>query len=85
MGTIIDIPTTKKYYYRFTLSIKFVDGETEEVTCTFFGASVDSPNYLIFSDAHPDDDSDESDIPDLMVNSDNVKYLRTLKIEKVER
>lgn len=85
MDNVIGFDKKEKTYYSFDIIISYMDGTSEEIECTFFGMSVDNPRYMIFSNAHPDDTSDETDIPDLMINSDNVKSIRTVATKKLAR
>lgn len=81
---IIGFERKKKMYYRFTIQIKYIDNEEEDIECTFFGSSADNPEFLLFSNAHPDDDSELAQIPDLLINSNSVKTIRTKKIVEIE-
>lgn len=85
MDNIIEIPSTKKTFNRILIEVVFVDDTTLKIPCTSFGNSIENGNYVLFSNSHPDSDSDTADIPDFMVNSDHVKYMRTISVEKVER
>lgn len=82
---VVSLDHTKKKYYRFHVEIKYLNGDTEEVECTFFGGSLDNPQFMLFSNSHPDDQDETADIPDLMVNTRNVLRIKTLSIEEVDR
>ena len=84
MDKIIELKHSKKTYHRFVLMLVFTDGTEYPVECTFFGTSVDNPNFMLFSNAHPDSDS-ESDIPDIMINTDTLRMIKTLEVKEVER
>lgn len=84
MDKIIELKHSKKSFFRYHLMLIFMDGTEYPVECTFFGTSVDNPNFMLFSNAHPESES-ESDIPELMVNTDNLRMIRTEKVEEVDR
>lgn len=85
MDNVVGIEHSKKKFYRFTIEVTYINGESEEVECTFFGTSIDNPDFMLFSNAHPDQGDDEADIPDLMINTKNTLRIRTIKIEEIER
>ncbi|MBT8448265.1 MAG: hypothetical protein KJO69_01160 [Gammaproteobacteria bacterium] len=82
---VVNLDHTKKKYYRFLVEIMYLNGEIEVVECTFFGGSLDNPQFMLFSNSHPDDKDETADIPDLMVNTRNVLRIKTINIEEVDR
>lgn len=82
---IVGFEKKKKVYYRFTVTINYMDDTTEDIECTFFGTSVDNPDFMLFSNAHPDAEDEKSQIPDLLINTRNVKSIRTKNVEELER
>lgn len=83
MPDVVDLKHSKKTYQRYVVRITYVNGNTEDVVCTFFGHSLDNADFMMFTNAHPD--AKEEEIPDLMVNVNNVLSFRTLDTEEVER
>lgn len=81
---VIGFEKKKKTFYRFVMTISYTNDTQEDIECTFFGTSVDNPSFMIFSNAHPENDDEDSQIPDLLINIDNVKSVRRKSIEKVE-
>lgn len=82
---IIGFDKKKKTFFRFVMTIMYMDGSEEDVECTFFGTSVDNPHFMLFSNSHPDEDDEESQVPDLLINTDNVKSIRRKSLVKIER
>lgn len=81
---IIGFEKKKKTFYRFIMTITYMDGSEEDIECTFFGTSVDNPHFMLFSNSRPDEDDDESQVPELLINTDNVKSIRKKSLEKVD-
>ena len=84
MSNIVGFERKKKMYHRFTLQIDYTDETSEEVVCTFFGTSVDNPDFMMFSNAHPDDEDEIAQVPDMLLNTQKVKTIRVLKIDGIE-
>lgn len=82
---IIQFGGKVKTFLRSTVRIKYMDSTEEDIECTFFGTSVDNPEFMIFSNAHPDSDEEADQIPELMINVRNVKSVRVIQVDKVER
>lgn len=82
---IIELAPRKEGFLRYFLEITYIDGSLEQIACTFFGSAADNPEFMLFSDADPEDNSDIAEIPDLMVNSKQVRSLRTIRVERIER
>lgn len=84
MDKIVELKHSKKTYIRFHLMLVFMDGTEYPVECTFFGTSVDNPNFMLFSNVDPAVHHDD-DIPDLMVNTDNLRMVKTIEVQEIER
>ncbi|MCP5414387.1 MAG: hypothetical protein H6961_07240 [Chromatiaceae bacterium] len=82
---VVGFEKKKKTFFRFIMTITYIDDSKEDIECTFFGTSVDNPHFMLFSNSHPNtDDDDESQVPDLLINTDNVKSIRKKSLEKVD-
>lgn len=81
---VFELKHTKKVFNRIALKVYFNDGTEEEIQCTYFGISADAPQFMIFSNSHPDS-TDETEIPEYFINIDTIKHIKTISIDQVER
>jgi hypothetical protein len=65
-----------------TMTVEFMDGTTEDVSCSFFGTSVDNDQFIIFSSA---DMEEEMVVPDVMFRIEAVKTIRLKNRFKVSK
>ena len=81
---VVGFERKKKSFYRMVMTITYLNDTEEDIVCTFFGTSVDNPNFMLFSNSNPHaDDDDDSQVPELLINTDHVKSVRRKSLEKV--
>lgn len=85
MDNVINMPENKNVYYRYILRLHWLESEPTDVTCTYFGRSLDDPAFILFANNHPDDDSETAEIPEFMVNSATLRYIQLMDVEEVEK
>lgn len=85
MTNIVDI-NKRKPYKRFHIEVSYMNDTSEIILATFFGNSLDMPSFLVFLDEDPNEEAkdDEANVPNILINSDNVKSVKIIKTEIVE-
>jgi len=65
---------------RLKLEVVFKNGEKKTFTCDYLGHSPDHPPMMVLLD-----DNDDEPIPVAVINSDQIEYLHTVKVIKVNK
>ena len=78
---VVGIEQGKKTYEQFVLKITYTDGPERELKCSFFGSSMDNPEFMVFSSGPP---TDEGSYPSTMINSKYIKEIELLETREVE-
>lgn len=77
MAEIVPFNKNKEKEKEFHVKVVYKDGEEQNIVCSFFGASLDIPGYMVFLESVGDED-----FPNALVNSELVKRMEVVTVEK---
>lgn len=70
----------KETYKEFTLKVVYIDGTPEELTCSYYGTSVEREDFMVFLEGPPEDESYST----LLLSTAQIRSIRILHIKEVE-
>lgn len=83
VDNVIGIDQAPKETYKvFQLEVTFTDGVVQEISCSFFGSSMDNPLFMVFTEGPLD--PEDATYPSLFINAELIRAIKVVEIEEVE-
>ena len=83
---VIDISEGKKgkpkeTYDNYILALHYIDGEVEQIECSYFGSYLDNVDFMVFLEGPP---SSEGAYPSSLIHTSQIRKIVLIRIEEVE-